>query len=216
MCSNDDETIPGRRHGHIWTYLVALLTSLIALFASLILSAETLELARHPQGRLSCDLTSLVSCSTVAQSWQSEILHLGTLPIPNAFLGLVAESVFLTIATVGLSGVTFPRWLSGMTWVGSLLALIYAVWLFTQSVFVIQALCPWCLVLLFSTSLQFMAFSHATVTVQGLPALHGRLSRLSHALRTWYRLRFDLMADLIWLVLLITVLLAKEGPILLK
>ena len=33
---------------------------------------------------------------------------------------------------------------------------------------VIHALCPWCLTLMFSTTIQFMALSHATVAVQGI------------------------------------------------
>lgn len=208
---NSETTSPGWRHGHVWTYLMAGIASLVALFASLILSAETLQLARNPQGRLSCDINAVVSCSTVAQSWQAELIRLGTLPIPNAFLGLAAEAVFLTLAVVGLSGVRFPSWLAGLTWFGSLLALAYATWLFTQSVFVIRALCPWCLVLMVSTSIQFMAFSHATVTVQGLPSQTGRLPGLGRGLRTYYRLHFDLMVDLVWLVALTTIILVREG-----
>lgn len=208
---NSETTSPGWRHGHVWTYLMAGIASLVALFASLILSAETLQLARNPQGRLSCDINAVVSCSTVAQSWQAELIRLGTLPIPNAFLGLAAEAVFLTLAVVGLSGVRLPSWLAGLTWLGSLLALAYATWLFTQSVFVIRALCPWCLVLMVSTSIQFMAFSHATVTVQGLPSQTGRLPGLGRGLRTYYRLHFDLMVDLVWLVALTTIILVREG-----
>lgn len=208
---NSETTSPGWRHGHVWTYLMAGIASLVALFASLILSAETLQLARNPQGRLSCDINAVVSCSTVAQSWQAELIRLGTLPIPNAFLGLAAEAVFLTLAVVGLSGVRFPSWLAGLTWFGSLLALAYATWLFTQSVFVIRALCPWCLVLMVSTSIQFMAFSHVTVTVQGLPSQTGRLPGLERGLRTYYRLHFDLMVDLVWLVALTTIILVREG-----
>lgn len=208
---NSGTTSPGWRHGHVWTYLMAGIASLASLFASLILSAETLQLARNPQERLSCDINSVVSCSTVAQSWQAELIHLGTLPIPNAFLGLVAEAAFLTLAVVGLSGVRLPSWLAGLTWFGSLLALAYATWLFTQSVFVIRALCPWCLVLMASTSIQFMAFGHATVTVQGLPSQTGRLPGLGRGLRTYYRLHFDLMVDLVWLVALTTIILVTEG-----
>ena len=69
-----------------------------------------------------------------------------------------------------------------------LAALAYAYWLFSQSMFVINALCPWCMVLMFSTTIQFMALSHATVVVQGLPPK-------AEGLRTYYRLHIDLMMD---------------------
>ena len=56
-----------------------LIASAVALGASLILSAETLQLARHPESALGCDLNSAVSCSAVAQSWQAEIVKFGGL-----------------------------------------------------------------------------------------------------------------------------------------
>ena len=74
-----------------------LVASAVALGASLILSAETLQLARHPESALGCDLNSVVSCSAVAQSWQAEIVKFGGLSYPNAFFGIAAESVFIKI-----------------------------------------------------------------------------------------------------------------------
>ena len=147
-----------------------LIASAVALGASLILSAETLQLARHPESALGCDLNSVVSCSAVAQSWQAEIAKFGGLSYPNAFFGIAAESVFITIAVIGLARVKVPRWFATCTWLGGLAALAYSYWLSTQSLFVIHALCPWCLTLMFSTTIQFMALSHATVAVQGLIA----------------------------------------------
>lgn len=136
-----------------------LIASAVALGASLILSAETLQLARHPESALGCDLNSAVSCSAVAQSWQAEIVKFGGLSYPNAFFGIAAESVFVTIAVIGLARVKVPRWFATCTWLGGLAALAYSYWLSTQSLFVIHALCPWCLTLMFSTTIQFMALS---------------------------------------------------------
>ncbi|WP_416359318.1 vitamin K epoxide reductase family protein, partial [Enterobacter hormaechei] len=47
-----------------------------------------------------------------------------------------------------------------------LCALVYAYWLFSQSMFVIHALCPWCIVLMFSTTMQFISLTHASVSSQ--------------------------------------------------
>ena len=85
--------------------------------------------------------------------------------------------------------------------------LTYSYWLTTQSLFVINAMCPWCLVLMFSTTVQFMALSHATVAVQDMPSDHA-------GLRKYYRLNFDLMVDVVWIVALIVVILVKDGPML--
>lgn len=208
----DDEGLKGFRHGPAWTYLMVLLSSAVALFASFVLAAETLQLARHPASRLSCDINALVSCSTVAQSWQSEFVRLGTLPVPNAFFGIAAESVFVTLAVIGMTGAALPRWFNVSSWVGGLFALIFAYWLFIQSMFVIKALCPWCLTLMFATTIQFMALTHATVTVRRLPSPTGRFAPLARALRRSYRLHFDLMFDLVWLVALAALIVVVEGP----
>ena len=194
----------GWRHGSTWTYAVMLAASIVALLVSFILSAETLQLARYPDRSLSCDVNSVLSCSTVAESWQAELVHFGSLSIPNAFIGIAAESVFVTVAVLGLARIRVPRWFVICTWYGGLAALIYSYWLFTQSLFVINALCPWCLLLMFSTTIQFMALSHATVTVQGLPAKATWTT-------TYYRLGYDLMLDVVLIVALVAIIALKDG-----
>ena len=167
VAMDDDYTKPrGWRHGATWTYLIMLLASAVALLVSFILSADTLKMARNPGQKLNCDVNAVLSCSTVAESWQAEIVKFAGLSFPNAFFGIAAESVF-----------------------------------------VINAMCPWCLVLMFSTTVQFMALSHATVAVQDMPSGHA-------GLRKYYRLNFDLMVDVVWIVALIVVILVKDGPML--
>ncbi|WP_051923066.1 vitamin K epoxide reductase family protein [Bifidobacterium stellenboschense] len=212
----------GWRHGATWTYLVMLLASAVALIVSFILSAETLQLARHPKEQLGCDVNAVLSCSTVAQSWQSEIVKFAGLSFPNAFFGIAAESVFVTIAVIGLARVRVPRWFVACTWLGGLAALLYSYWLTSQSLFVINALCPWCLVLMFSTTIQFMALSHATVVVQGLPG-GGRRGDAGGAgdgdtavskprgLDTYYRLNYDLMVDFVWILAIVVLIVVKDG-----
>lgn len=211
--TNEPSSLPaadcptGWRHSATWTYLIMLLASAAALLASFVLSADTLELARHPESKLGCDINATLSCSAVAQSWQAEIVRFGGLSYPNAFFGIAAESVFVTIAVIGIIRVAVPRWFATCTWLGGLAALAYSYWLTSQSLFVIHALCPWCLVLMASTTIQFMALSHATVTVQGLPSRRG-----AAGLRRYYRLGFDLMVDVVWVVALAVLILVVDGP----
>lgn len=200
----EQEEPRGWRHGPTWLYLVMLAASLAALLVSFVLSAETLQMARQPGQALSCDVNSVLSCTAVAQSWQSEIVKFAGLSYPNAFFGIAAEAVFVTIAVIGLSRMKMPRWFAACTWFGSLAALAYSYWLTSQSLFVIRALCPWCLALFFATTIQFMAVSHATVTVQRLPVR-------ARGLRRYYRLNIDLMIDVVWLLAMATLILVKDG-----
>lgn len=204
-------TPTGFRHGATWTYLIMLIASAAALIVSFVLSAETLELARHPNQALGCDVNAVLSCSTVAQSWQAEIVKFAGLSYPNAFFGIAAESVFVTIAVLGLTRVKVPTWFAAATWFGGLAAILYSYWLTTQSLFVIRALCPWCLALMFSTTIQFMALTHATVTVQRLPGAKGVEGGRPRALDTYYRLNYDLMVDVVWIVALVALIIVKDG-----
>ncbi len=203
----------GWRHSATWTYLVMLAASAVALVVSFVLSADTLKLARNPGQQLGCDVNAVLSCSSVAQSWQAEIVKFGGLSYPNAFFGIAAESVFVTIAVIGLARVTVPRWFTTCTWLGGLAALAYSYWLTSQSLFVIQALCPWCLALMFSTTIQFMALSHATAVVQELPA---RKNGAVRGLDTYYRLNYDLMVDVVWILALVAIIMVKDGPMIFR
>lgn len=203
---NCNSKLTGWRHSALWTYGIMLIVSISALVTSLILSAETLKLARAPHRSLGCDISAIVSCSKVAKTWQAEFIKFGDLSFPNAFFGIAAESVFVTLAIIGLIRVRLPRWFAACTWLGGLCALIYAYWLFSQSMFVINVLCPWCLVLMFSTTLQFMSLSHATVSVQGL-ALSKKF------VHKYYYMRYDLLVDVVWIAALVLLILSKYGNI---
>ena len=185
----------GWRHSATWTYLVMLAASAAALIVSFVLSADTLKLARNPGQQLGCDV------------------KFGGLSYPNAFFGIAAESVFVTIAVIGLARVTVPRWFTTCTWLGGLAALAYSYWLTSQSLFVIQALCPWCLALMFSTTIQFMALSHATAVVQELPS---RKNGAVRGLDMYYRLNYDLMVDVVWILALVAIIMVKDGPMIFR
>ncbi len=204
---NYKTALRGWRHSSLWTYGVMLFFSAIALLTSLILSAETLALARAPKKLLSCDFNSVVSCSRVSQAWQAEIVKFGELSFPNAFFGIAAESVFVTLAVIGMIRVRVPKWFAICTWLGGLCALAYAYWLFSQSMFVIHALCPWCIVLMFSTTVQFMSLTHASVSSQKL------LIQRFNWIEKYYRLRYDLLVDVLWIAALVTLILSQYAKV---
>src|SRR4030095_13230511 len=88
---------------------------------------------------------------------------------PNAFRGLVAEPVVITIAVASLGGVRFPRWFMFAAQIVYTLGVIFAYWLFYQSMFNIHALCPWCLLVNVSTPLVWSTLTHVNVRDGNLP-----------------------------------------------
>lgn len=129
-----------------WIFASMLIGALLSLLASFVLSVEAVELARNPNAELSCSVNVVVNCATVAKHPSAELLG-----FPNSFLGLIAEPVVITVAIAGLAGVAFPRKFMFTAQIGYSLGLAFALWLFYQSMFVIGALCPWCLLVTITT-----------------------------------------------------------------
>jgi uncharacterized membrane protein len=116
------------------------------------------KLAGSPASKLSCDINAIVSCGKVAKSWQSSLLG-----FPNSFIGLMLEPVVMTVAIAGLSLVVFPRKFMRVAHVGYGLGLLFALWLLSQSLFVIHALCPWCLLVTISTVTVFSTITRIVI-----------------------------------------------------
>ena len=69
----------------------------------------------------------------------------------------------ITIAVASLGGVRFPRWFMFAAQVVYTLGVVFAYWLFYQSMFNIGALCPWCLLVTVSTTLVFATLTHVNI-----------------------------------------------------
>ena len=136
------------------TYIAMLISSLLSLGASLVLSIDAVKIAAEPKLKLSCDVNAIVSCGKVARSWQSNLLG-----FPNAFLGLICEPVVIAVAIAGIGLVMFPKWFLRVAHVVYGLGLAFALWLLSQSFFVIKAFCPWCLLVTVSTITVFSTMS---------------------------------------------------------
>lgn len=121
---------------------IMLIGSALGLLASFMLSIEALILAKNSHAVLSCDLNSVLSCSTVANHWSATILG-----FPNSFIGVMTLPVMVTIAVALLVGAKFPRWFMQAAQAGAVAGMVFAVWMFYMSYIEIGVLCPWCLTL---------------------------------------------------------------------
>jgi len=190
------------RHANAWIYSTMLVSSCLSLIASFVLSKEAVTLAANPNASLSCNINAVISCGTVGSAWQSHVFG-----FPNAFLGLIAEPVVITLAVASLAGVRFPRGFMFAAQVVYTLGLIFAYWLFYQSMFHIGALCPWCLLVTVSTTLVFSTITHINIRDGNLFLPHRIQSPLSTAIRA----NLDLMVVVIWILVLTLAILVKYG-----
>src|SRR5690625_1856436 len=120
---------------------------LLGLHGSGMLVYERIQLLLDPDRELSCDFSVWVSCGTVMQSWQATLFG----SVPNPMIGMATFPVVLALGVAILAGARLPRWMWLGLNVGALGGAVFVTWLFIQSVYDIQALCPYCMVVWVAT-----------------------------------------------------------------
>ena len=137
---------------------IMLIGSALGLLASFMLSIEALILAKNSHAVLSCDLNSVLSCSTVANHWSATILG-----FPNSFIGVMPLPVMVTIAVALLASAKFPKWFMQAAQAGAVAGMAFATWMFYMSYIEIGALCPWCLTLDVGMTLIFFGLTRYNI-----------------------------------------------------
>lgn len=183
-----------------WIFGIMAVFAIAGLGSAFVLSVEKLELLKNPDAILSCSLNVWLNCASVMKTWQSQVFG-----FPNSYIGMICYPIVLAVAIGKLTGVKYGRIYMFLFQIGTLLGLIFAYWLFFQSVIVIQVLCPWCLVVTVSTTLIFESLLRYNILQNNLylPAKwHDRLSN-------WLRKDYDKMLIVGWLVAMLGLVLVK-------
>lgn len=179
-----------------------LISSALGIVASLVLSVDAIALAKDPTANLSCNINSVISCGTVGASWQASLLG-----FPNAFLGLIAEPVVITIAVASLGGVRFPRWFMNSALAVYAIGLAFAYWLFFEAYFVIGALCPWCFLITLTTTTVFASMVRVSLMDNNL----GLSDRMWRSVVGWLRAGADTLVVILIFATIIAMILIKYG-----
>jgi len=201
-----DLLLPPSQAWRARTAIEMVISGVLGLLASFVLSIEALTLAADPNASFGCDLNSVISCSVVAQSWQASLFG-----FPNAFLGIAAEAVVITVAVAVLGGVRFPRWFMLGAQTIYTLGFLFAWWLFYEAYVVIGALCPWCLLITVTTTLVWAGLTRLNVR-EGAINFPGRWGP---AARRFVDHGNDWFVTIALIVLLAVAIFAKYGSIIL-
>lgn len=186
----------------ILTFGVMLLGGLAALTAAFVLTLEKFHLYEDPNAILSCSINIVLNCTTVMQTWQSQVFG-----FPNMVIGLMAYSVVVTMALAGLVGVKFPRWWLIKANIGFLLGLTFSYWLFFQSVYDIQVLCPWCLIVTTATTLIFSSMLHFNLKQNTF----GLSKKVNDRVQRFLSGGYHQMIVLSWIALMVVLVVLKFG-----
>jgi uncharacterized membrane protein len=186
------------------TAIEMVISGAIGLIASFALSIDALKLAADPKASLSCSVNAVLDCAAVAKTWQAHLL--GDY-FPNAFLGIAAEAVVITIAVAMIGKVRFPRWYMVSAEVVYTIGFVFAYWLFYQSAFHIHAVCPWCLTITVTTTLVWAGLTRINVR-EGHIVLPGRAGPWA---RRFVADGYDWFVTIGAIVLLALIILLKYG-----
>ena len=185
-----------------WIFGTMLVFGLAGLGASFVLTLEKIHLLQNPDAILSCSINIVLNCSTVMETWQSSVFG-----FPNMLVGLMAYPVVITVAVAGLAGVKFPRPFLIAANSCYLLGALFAYWLFFQSVYAIEVLCPWCLIVTFATTILLATITHYNLRENtfGLNKKHNQVAQ------AFLAKDFGKLLTAGWLVLLIGLVFIKFG-----
>jgi len=189
-----------------WTFGTILIAAITGLLAALTLSIEKYHLLKDPDAVLSCSFNIVLNCSVVMQTWQASVFG-----FPNSLIGVVLYPAAIVLAIFALSKVELPRWIRITAQVIAVLGALFAYWLFFQSVYVIQVLCPWCLVVTFVTTLILSSITHYNLRENTF-----RFSKsLNKKIQDFIQKDYDKFVTALWIVLLIGLVILKFGDSLL-
>lgn len=185
-----------------WIFMSMLVGAMLSLLASFVLSVEAIELAKNPDAALSCSVNLVLNCATVASHPTAAFLG-----FPNSFIGMMAEPVVIAVAIAGLAGVRFPRLFMATAQVFYTLGLLFALGLLYVSMFVIGALCPWCLLVTLTTILVWFAITRYNIREDNL-YLPKHIQKKAHA---WLDKDYDKLAMVSVIFLIIAAIFIKYG-----
>ncbi|MDE0805427.1 MAG: vitamin K epoxide reductase family protein [Acidimicrobiales bacterium] len=124
--------------GLAWMLAVS---GVVGLLAASVLLIEKIALLEDPSYVPSCSINPILSCGSVMQTDQAEAFG-----FPNPIIGVIGFAVLVTVGVAILAGARLDRWF----WLGLQAGVTFGVgfvhWLIFQSLYRIDALCPYCMV----------------------------------------------------------------------
>ena len=171
------ETQPTTRPIALAVFLIV--AGVVGWFAAFILTLEKFTTLTNPEEALSCDFSVLVQCGANLASWQGSVFG-----FPNPILGLTGWVAPIVVGAALLAGARFDRWFWLLFNAGVAAALVFVIWLISQSIFVLGTLCPWCMVTWAVTIPVFLAVTLRNLAAGTIPASQG-IRRAARALNGW-------------------------------
>jgi len=168
--------------------------------AAFTLAVEKARLLEDPTYIPTCSINPILSCGSVMMTPQAEAFG-----FPNPFIGVAGFALLTAVGAALIAGAPLPRWLWLSVQAGLTFAVLFVHWLFFQSVYRIEALCPYCMVVWVVTIVAFLYCTLYNVSRGNLPvprALRGVANFASRyhgvVLTTWVAVLVLLIGEAFW------------------
>ena len=127
--------------GYRQTAWILVIGGIIGIVASIELIIQKIGVLSNPDFVPNCDINPVLSCGSVINTEQASLFG-----FPNPVLGVIGFTVVVMFGALLFTEVVLPKamWI-GLN-LGALAGMVFVVWLVSQSLYVIGALCPWCMV----------------------------------------------------------------------
>nr|WP_234974479.1 vitamin K epoxide reductase family protein [Williamsia sterculiae] len=175
------------------TGAAVLLGGILGLIAALTLTIERFKLFTDPGYTPSCSLNPVLSCGSVMKTAQAAFFG-----FPNPILGIGAFSVVVVTGVLAVARVPLPRWYWGGLTVGLLVGMVFIHYLIIESLYRINALCPYCMVVWAITPALLVVAARRWAALSGRRGLVDAAGWLWPVLIIWYVVLILLIAERFW------------------
>ncbi|MEO6825900.1 MAG: vitamin K epoxide reductase family protein [Microbacteriaceae bacterium] len=151
----------------------------IGFCAAFLLTLDKFTLLENPNAQLSCSFSVLIGCAKNLGSWQGAILG-----FPNPLIGIACWPAVIAVGVAILAKARFSRWFWVLFNIGVTAALVFVVWLISESIFVLGVLCPWCMVTWAVTIPTFLAVTLYNLRSGNIP-VPASVRRTAKTLSGW-------------------------------
>lgn len=175
--------------------LLLVIGGLIGFAASFVLMLERIELFKDPNYVPTCSFNPVLSCGSVMETWQAQVFG-----FPNPLIGVAGFAALTAVGLALLTGAVVPRWFWLGTQAGALFGIGFVTWLTYQSLYSIEALCPYCMVVWAVTIPIFIWVTVHNVQAGHIPARTGVRNAL---------VRNKALLLLVWYAAVVVLILVK-------
>jgi len=113
----------------------------IGWFSSFTLTVDKIKILENPNYISSCNVNAVLACGNVVKTAQASVLG-----FPNSIIGVSSFPILALLGVLILLDLYVPKWMLQVVALVSGSATLFVSWLAFQSIYVIEILCPYCIV----------------------------------------------------------------------